>query len=82
MVRTAFTFNGFVRLELIPENNQDKMLLELAFQGRQVKIVEQQNDGRVSLKIVAPQDESQLRRAVTPQTTPAKNADPKYETIG
>ena len=59
MVRTAFTFNGFVKLELIPENNQDKMLLELAFQGRQVKVVEQQNDGRVSLKIVAPQDEPQ-----------------------
>jgi hypothetical protein len=57
VVKTAFTFNGFVKLELIPENIQDKMLLELAFQGREVKVVEQQGDGKVTLKILAPQEE-------------------------
>jgi hypothetical protein len=57
MVKTAFTFNGFVKLELIPENIQDKMLLELAFQGREVKVIEQQVDGKVTLKILAPQEE-------------------------
>ena len=59
MIKTAFTFNGFVKLELIPENIQDKRLLELAFQGREVKVIEQQSDGKITLKILAPQEEPQ-----------------------
>ena len=59
MIKTAFTFNGIVKLELIPENIQDKMLLELAFQGREVRVVEQQSDGKITLKILAPQEELQ-----------------------
>lgn len=58
-MKTAFTFNGFVKLELIPENIQDKRLLELAFQGREVKVIEQQSDGKITLKILAPQEEPQ-----------------------
>ena len=62
MVKTAFTFNGLVKLELIPENIQDKMLLELAFQGREVKMIEQHGDGKVTLKILAPQEEQPLEQ--------------------
>ena len=57
MIKTAITFNGFVKLELTPENAEDKMLLELAFQGKQVKGIEQQNNGTVILKISAPKSE-------------------------
>lgn len=60
MIKTAFTFNGFVKLELTPENIQDKMLLELAFQGREVKVVEQRNDGSITLKILTPQEDGEM----------------------
>jgi hypothetical protein len=62
MVKTAFTFNGFVKLELTPENIQDKMLLELAFQGREVKVIEQQGDGTITLKILTPQEQQELQK--------------------
>ena len=62
MVKTAFTFNGFVKLELTPENIHDKMLLELAFQGREVKVIEQHSDGSIALKILTPEENQQLTR--------------------
>lgn len=52
MVKTAFTFNGSVEVKLTPANEDDKRLIELTFNGREVKSIKPTTDGGVVLEIV------------------------------
>lgn len=52
MVKTAFTFNGSVEVKLSPTNEDDKRLIELTFNGREVKAIKPAPDGGVILEMV------------------------------
>jgi len=64
MIKTAITFNGAVELRLSPSNEEDKRLIELTFQGREVKSIKSASDGGVILEMIKPS-------MTTSGTTPA-----------
>ena len=52
MIKTAFTFNGSVEVKLSPANEDDKRLIELTFNGREVKSIKPSPDGGVILEMI------------------------------
>lgn len=51
-MRTEFRFNGEARLLLLPDNEDDKKLLELAFNGREPKLDHSEVGDTVTLRLV------------------------------
>lgn len=52
MIKTAFTFNGSVEVRLIPANEDDKRLIDLTFNGREVHAIKPSSDGGIVLELV------------------------------
>ena len=53
MIKATLTFNGAVSIALDGENEADKQLLQLAFNGNEVKRIENTKEGGVVLRIAA-----------------------------
>ena len=52
MIQVSITFNGDVKVKLQPENKEDEMLLQLAFNGRTKIEIGSEKDDRELARII------------------------------
>lgn len=58
MNRLSVLFNGEVRLQITPETEEDKQLIQLAFNGRDVKCIKPGPEGAVILEMVKSEEKN------------------------
>ena len=51
MVLLKFMFNGKAQIQLDPQNEEDRQLLQLAFNGREVKSIKPTTEGGIVLEM-------------------------------
>ena len=69
MIKPSFTFNGIVEVKLLGDNSDDKQLLELVFNGREVKSIKPAADGGVILEMVKSEGRKPIPSAAEPNSS-------------